>query len=670
MTIWRWSARGVWLGPLAFALSLIGTELLSSENVRIRTVPVLLVAGSLAVVAWCNAKWAVPFPNDCGKSKAPPEFQRRRFAFGLLAGAILVSAFSHAAYLRAPHATFGLAGWLWLAGISLVIAAALLRPAAGSAQDASGHLDSPNWTRWEMAVLSVIALFAVLLRVWNLRNVPFNIYPDEIMTGSVAERLYLLGPSPPLFSTVWSDVELPALWFAIVAAALKLGGVSLAVVRLPAALFGAATVLPFYGFLRNTWGRVAAISGSSIMAFSAVDVHYSRMALNNITTPFFWTVCFFFLMRGLRTRMPIDWILAGLAGGISEHFYYGTRLLPFILVAFVAYLVVIHWCHARHYLTQLGWLVLGYLVGFGPLLSYFVTHHGLYYGRGAGLMTWNHVPTSWLDFQKMWHTLWPIASENLLGISTRTAQDIMYYAPLLLKPEAALLVLGVTLILWRWRHPAAFLLLVSGVGVLVVGGTLVMYPNGSPPMPAHWTPAFPAFYAAIAVPFGAWIQATEASPSQRWRWIAPALVALGLAILACANIDFYFREYYADPETLRSKHYRTSQTLYEEQTIQSRYMASLGPNYRVIVVGRSPYPYDAETTRYLVSGQEYIIMANPEPALSSIRQSDGKGLAFLLFPGNEQYREIIHARFPGGTDKEVPNSIGQHLFWTYLLKPN
>jgi 4-amino-4-deoxy-L-arabinose transferase-like glycosyltransferase len=316
-----------------------------------------------------------------------------------------------------------------------------------------------------------IAVVALVLRVSNLRDVPFNIYPDEVMTGLVAERAYLSGsnPAPALFSTLWSDIDLPALWFAIVAAALKLGGVGLARVRLPAALFGAATVLPFYGLVRGVWGRVAAIAGASIMAFSAANLHYSRMALSNITTPFFWVVCFFFVIRGLRSRRPIDWTLAGLAAGVSEHFYYGTRLLPFILIAFIVYLLIVHWPEARQYLRQVGWLILGYLIGFGPLLSYILTHPGLYYGRGAGLMTWNHMPANWDDLQQMWNTLWPIMSENLLGISTHSAQDIMYYAPLLLRAEAALLVLGVALLVWRWRHPAAFLLLLSGVAVLFVG---------------------------------------------------------------------------------------------------------------------------------------------------------------------------------------------------------
>jgi 4-amino-4-deoxy-L-arabinose transferase-like glycosyltransferase len=664
-------ARGVWLGPVAFVLSLLGTELLGRESLRNFAVLLLLAAGVSAVLAWSDARWSAAFAVGSGTLiNANPEGLRRRSVLATLGGAVVFSALSHVAFLASPRETFGAAGWLWLGGIAVVIAAAALSSAAHSPQN-SGEADgSPVWTWWEVAVVASIAVLALALRVWDLRDVPFNIYPDEIMTGSIAERAYVSGqgPAPSLFSTMWSDVELPALWFAIVAGALKLGGIGLATIRLPAALFGAATVLPFYGLVRGVWGRIAAIAGASIMAFSAANVQYSRMALNNITTPFFWTVCFFFLMRGLRSRRPTDWTLAGVAAGASEHFYYGTRLLPFILAAFVAYLLVLHWRRARHYLAQFGWLVLGYLIGFGPLLSYFMTHPGLYYGRGAGLMTWNRIPTSWHDLQQMWSTLWPIMSENLLGISTQSAQDIMYYAPLLLPAEAALLVLGVALLAWRWRHPAAFLVLLAGLGVLFVGGTLILYPNSAPPMLAHWTPAFPAFYAAIAVPIAAWVESTEVWLGGRQRWMPIAVVAMGLVTLAYANINFYFYRYYADPESLRNERYKAAQGLYEEQTVQSRYMALLGPAYRVVTVGQSPYPYDANTTRYLVTGQDYMTMRDPEDQLS-LEPVAGRGLAFLFFPGNEQYQERIRERYPGGKAGEVRNPLGRHVFYTYVVEP-
>src|SRR5205814_947507 len=190
-------------------------------------------------------------------------------------------------------------------------------------------------------------------------------------------------------------------------------------------------------------------------------------------------------------------------------------------------------------------------------------------------------------------------------------------------------VLGVALLVWRWRHPAAFLVLLSGFAVLFVGGTLVLYPNSSPPMLAHWTPAFPAFFAAIAVAVGAWESCATAMIPRDGRWITMVAVLGGLALLAYANIGFYFHGYYANPENLRSQRYKAAQRLYEVQTVQSRYMASLGSAYRVVVVGKSAYPYDAEITQYLVHDQEYIMTYDPQtqPPLAPVA---GKGMAFLF----------------------------------------
>ncbi len=47
----------------------------------------------------------------------------------------------------------------------------------------------------------------------------------------------------------------------------------------------------------------------------------------------------------------------------------------------------------------------------------------------------------------------------------------------------------------------------------------------------------------------------------------------------------------------------------------------------------------------------------------------GKGLAFLFFPGNEQYREMVRQRYPGGTEGEVRNPVGRHVFYTYVVEP-
>ena len=656
----------VWGGPIVYLIALLGTWLLANESVRPWAVLVLVASAMLAVVLWRRQNWLSAFPSDA-TARTRVNRSRLFYLFGVTVAMLLVLA-ADLRYAAAPSETFGLAGILWIAGIALLLCSAFF--GSHSLWGVSNAPRLPRWPTWEMALLAVLFVLALLSRVWNLRNFPDNIYPDEIMTGTVATQSYLSPTTPPsVFSTLWNGIDLPALWFWFVAVFLKLGGTSLAMLRLPAALFGAATVISLYALLRGTWGRYAAIAGSTIMAFSVSNVHYSRLALNNIVTQFFWATCFFFLLRALRSRRPSDWALAGLSAGLSEYFYYGTRLLPFILAMFIVFLVAVHWKHARQYAGGFLLLAGSYFVGFGPLLLHFIRNPNLYLGRGASLLIWSpHFPISFADFHRAWKTIWPVLSENLLGISTHTSQDIVFYGPLLLPAESALLVLGVALLLWHWRHPAAFLILTSGLGVLLVGGTLVAYPNSVPPLINHWAPAFPAFYVALAVPAGAWITAGQSELEQRLRWILPVTVAIALLVLGWCNLHFYFHRYYADPENLRSKAYRSAQRNYEVQTVQSRYSASLGPDYKVFTVGQSSWPYDPVTTRYLVSEEKWTLLTNPATELASITRDD-KGVAFLFFPGNEQYQQTTHELFPGGKHGEVTSRHGKHLFYTYVLTP-
>jgi 4-amino-4-deoxy-L-arabinose transferase-like glycosyltransferase len=689
---------GLWLGILAYLLALLGTVALAPEGIRLIGAGLLVAAATLAVLAWGRQAWITVFPKErpAGAQAARPG---SRWPLAASAGAVVILLGADLAFAADPGEAFGPAGWLWLASMALLVASTLawsrqgspLRQQAGpervvstlpvrvkgnrdgaraiDAQAASSteRASEAPWAGWEVALFAGIVLLALVLRVWNLSAYPDNIYPDEIMTGTVAAGAYGgAQAAPPLFSTLWSGIDLPALWFWIVWAFTHVGGSTLVMLRMPGALFGAATTIPFYLLVRGVWGRVAAIGGTAIMAFSVSDVHYSRLALNNIVTPFFWAVCFLFLLRGLRTGRPVDWALAGLAAGLSEHFYYGTRLLPFLLVAFFAYLLAVHWRQARSYARHFALLALGYLAGFGPLLVYFVRNPSLYFGRGADLSSWHTIPTSLDELGRMVGTLWPIMAENLLGFSTHSSQDITFYAPLLLPAEAALLVLGVGLLVWKWKHPAAFLMLLSGVGVLFVGGTLVQELNSAPPQIIHWTPAFPAFYAALAVPVGAWARSAQAALPTTRRWVVPATVGAGLALLAVLNITFYFNGYHADPDSLANEGYRTAQGYYDAQTAQSRFVASLGPGYKTVIVGQSTQPYDAATTSYLMgTNADVVKITNPDSDLASL-QAGGKRMAFIFFPGSEQYEPAVRERWPGGVDGQVKSASGKLLFYTYM----
>jgi 4-amino-4-deoxy-L-arabinose transferase-like glycosyltransferase len=677
MTKW-WSIRGLWPGALALLSSLAGTLLIQAEGTRLLGVLWLLAAVGLGVLAWREESWGEAFPSVKGAlaEGATRAAAGRRGPVLALAGialSALLVVWADLALAGNPEEPFGPAGWLWLGGMALLAVSAYVwdRGVRVSPTDPS------IWPRWEVGAFAGIVLLSLVLRVWDLRSFPNNIYPDEIMTGQVANGAFMSGQAPPsLFSTLWGGIDLPALWFFIVSRFQMAGGSTLEMLRLPGALFGAATVVPFYLMVRGVWGRWAAIGGAAIVAASASNLHYSRVALNNIVAPFFWALCFFFLLRAIRERRALDWALAGLSAGMSEHFYNGTRLLPFVLIAFLIFLLIFYWSQARAVISGYGLVVLGYLAGFGPLLSHFLRNPGLYFGRGTEMLAWKGgIPTSLDELGRMWSTLAPIAGDNLLGFSTAPSQDIIYFAPLLLAPEAALLVVGVALLAWKWKHPAAFLMLLSGLGVMFVGGTLVTYPNASFPQINHWTPAFPAIYAAIGIPIGFLARSVAVRLSEGRRWVMPAALGVSLAALIGWNTGFYFTEYKANAGLLRSENYRRAQEYYDVQTAQSRYIASLGRGYRVVWVGQTAQPYDASFTYALLGSNEDegslqggVRIANPETELGAV-QAQGQELAFILFPESEQHRPIVEGTHPGGQWRQVSGPTGTPLFSTYEVEP-
>ncbi len=654
-----WTTRGLWLGAVAYITALAGTLLLWPDAARASGVGLIVVAALLAAVAWSG--WVLAPGIGPRPDGLPMGGERRRvLAVAGVGIAGLLALAADAQFLGHPQETFGLAGVLWVGGMILLVIAAATWPGPAPAA-ARMRVPRLRLSRAQVAeALAVAGLLALALvvRTWALGDLPYAIHPDEIETGRVAAQGYLQGPGAPVFSTLWADINLPALWFAGVAAAVNLGGHTLAALRLPAALFGAATILPFYGMVRAGWGRAAALGGTFLLATGAVAIQYSRVTINNIVTPFFWAACFCFLLRGLQTRRPRDWVLAGLAAGLSEYGYYGTHLLPFILSAFAGYLLVLHGRAALRLLGLWGLTVLAYLVAFGPLLAYYSGHPDLYFGRGAGVLTWDHIPRDWADWARMWDTLWPLFAQNLLGLSTQPDQSSVYAAPLLLPAQGALLVLGVALLLRQWRRPAAFLMLLSGLGVLFVGGTLV---HGTPFI-AHWTPAFPAFYAALAVPIGAW---AAAIPARAWprafrgprpAHLLPGLLAAGILLAGALDVDFYFQ------------YYQVTRPEFEIRAAADRWAAALGPDYRVRMVGRTWQPYDAEALSYLLPGQDGGTLYNPAAELPLPGQA-GRGLAFAFFADDEQYLPLVQDLYPGGAAGAVQSHGGVHLFDTYVLAP-
>ena len=623
-----WATRGVTMGALAVGLGALGETLLFQEAQR--SLGAALLGGAMVVgaVAWSGVRDAPLPPAAAGDAVAGRAAPRRAVALRLagIAGALLLAWGAIQAWGADPDAVFGWQGVLWVASVALLLLACARWYPATARPD-----PGPAWTRGERALFVGLILLSLATHLIALDTIPWRFHYDESIARTEALRVYQGTLS--LFTTTWHVTGLPSGWFVIPAGLIRLVGDGLGGTRLGVALIGALLVIPVYGLARLAWGRAVAAPAAFVMSVSAAAVHYSRVSIINMTTPFCWTVCFYFLLRGLHSRRPGDFAWAGLAAGFSMYTYYGTRLLPYLLLAFAAYLAVFHFRVFRERLALLALVPVGFVIGFGPLLAYFLRYPGVWSGRGLEYLTVPPViPTTWEAIVADWEILAPLIDRNVLGLSVIASRDSTYWAPLLLPAEAALFWLGLGVLLWRWRQPAAFLAVLWLVGVLFVGGTLV----GEQFIPAlnHWTPAFPVFYLALALPGALWLRALRRTGRRPWR-AGGAIVAGGLVVLALANAYTYLVTY--PPRVPPSF-----------PSAQGHLFATLAARDRVRFVGHAWETYYTEIRAMMAPDLRVSVLLNPSRALPLAADDPGDDLLFVFNPDMLPYVLLFQHYYPGG----------------------
>jgi 4-amino-4-deoxy-L-arabinose transferase-like glycosyltransferase len=635
MRIRLWTGRGVTLGLLALVVGGIGEILLFHQRWQCFGAGLLLGAMALGVVAWGGIQdRALPQERIRDKGKRI-KAGILPYPFGIV-GAFALSAAGMVAWFADPDAIFGWQGVLWLASVTLLV----LTSAGRQTADSDANL-GPRWCRAESIIFGGIIALALFTYLADLNDIPWRFHYDEVLAYEEAMRFYR-GPQVSLFTTTWHGTSLPSMWFAISGMLMHLGGTGLGGVRLGVALVGALTVIPLYGLTRLIGGRTAAALASFGLATSPVAVHYSRVSINNSTTAFFWTLCFYFLVRGLRSHRTSDYAWTGLVAGLSMYTYFGTRLLPYILLAFVGYLAAFHFRMFRARIGHFALLVVGFVVGFGPLLAYFIRNPGMWEGRGLDQLNVREiVPTTWDALVANWNTLAPIAWQNFLGLSVVPSGDHVYWAPLLSPVEAVLFLLGVGVLVWRWRQPASFLVLLWGASVLFVGGTLLDRLH----VPAfnHWTAAFPMFFLTLSLPPALLLRSLRQISRQSWGY-ARGAVAGGFALLAVSNAYFYLAVY---PTGVPPAY----------EAAQGRFLATLGPGDRVRFVGNSWQPFYSALGEMLAPTVTANELINPSRELPLAADPE-HDLVFIFNNDETHYIPLIQHYYPDGKLEQIQTPGG------------
>lgn len=357
---------------------------------------------------------------------------------------------------------------LWVASMAL---AAL---AVHAPREASAVSPTHRWTFVDAAIALAILGIALLLRVPALGERPV-LGGDEAAWGVFARGILSQGGNP--FGFGWYGW--PALGEYVTAASLRVQGATVEALRTPSAVAGSLTAVLVYAYAARIAGRLAGTVAGLVAATLILHVHMSRQGLQNVFDGLLAVLALAALERAWFERQRDLFIVAGAALAIAQHFYASARVLPLIVMAWVALRAIAE----RHHAAE-RWR--------GVAAMAFV----------AGVASWPQVslaladPANWLaPFTRVLpsHSPGPDAAApgaTAAAVLARTRDAVLgFFAidmrgafappmPLLPPLAAAAFACGLAALVLRWREPSSQLLALWIASVVAISALSESTPAG------------------------------------------------------------------------------------------------------------------------------------------------------------------------------------------------
>lgn len=594
---------------------------------------------------------------------------------------------------------------LWLASILLMLAAALLhdrRTQLWRRLVAVTHFDRYDW-------LAMLALFAValFLRTYLLDADLPAMHGDEGEMGGLA-RTALFGPGAgrgvlplPYFRTGFLDH--PTLFHFLQAGALVLVGDTIYSLKLLSALFGALCAPTIYVIGRVGWGRSAGLVAAWLLAVSHLHIQFSRIALNNIETVWF-TITFVMLAILVdalgelpRTkvaaptagaeRTPADdaaagdsasgntpptpaaaaeaadrrlllFLLIGLTVGLSQYFYYGSRLIAILAIPLLLLLWITGRATLRDLLVSAASAVAVYL----PLLDFYARNLPSFINRTRGVTVFSqegvqHVLGPAATWPGDWWPLLLYQTQRNAEFFVSSGDRSAFYMPEFpgfdpLTVAFFWLGLGVLAIQWR-RFPAQAVLLWLCVGVLLGGIATNDAPNA---------PRLIVVVPALFVIAGAAAQKLFDMAGAVWprgkRWIAGvATVALCAATLQTNYTTYFVRYAQMQPNAGWS--------------VMAHMMEEHATTHRSLLMGAPILFAEHGTIRFIADAADRanLFAVDEFPAQATLAAAKGQGVLLIALPHHLNELAAIEQQFPGGESGDYYDALDRLVFAYYQLPP-
>jgi hypothetical protein len=533
----------------------------------------------------------------------------------------------------------------WLAGILLAVLGSWRFSARQS------HL------RFDKVVLSFSFLVgaAFIIRGVDVTHIPPVLTGDEGSVGLSALR-FLNGESNNIFTVGW--FSFPALFFYLQSISISLLGQTIAALRLPSALIGGLTVGFAFLLARKMFGGQTAWFAALFLAAYHFHNHFSRLGLNNIWDGLWFVIVLGAVWESWQDERHNLWILAGLALGFSQYFYVTSRLLIFVVLAFLTIVALRDRRRFVRLFPQIMNMLLVAMVVFLPLAIFFLKHPDEFmapFNRVSVMGRWMQVTVASTGLSP-----WQILAQQLnLSFQAlfRVPLHFFYEAnvPLLRPLSAALFFLGIVTLIARYRE-SRFVLLGIWIVTFIFTGAL----SESVPAAQRYLAIAPAL--SICVGYG--LFALLRRLTDLWPGLLRLSFVIGLLVICLVGMDelnFYFFTYIPNSD-LGGFNTRVAQRLAD-------YLENKNENWSVLMYGSPNLGYRSiPSLPYLLPDVVGLDMVAPWGSSENpLPKSDH--LLFVFLPNHERDLRQVRASLPGGKLIEELGPKYQLLFWLYKVNP-
>lgn len=421
---------------------------------------ILLAAGRLLQARFKPPKWIVQLAGwlDIFPWQVP------FIPAALLAGALVYPLAGDTSQAKHPVA----AALCWLAGISLVL--------VGCWNFKKGKKES-DVTVGETILVGALLALALLLRITATSHIPVILGGDEGVIG-YASVAFADGQSNNLFNTTLSS---PSFYFALQGLSIRVFGHTIEALRFSSVIAGTLAVLAVYWLARTFFNRWMAFLAGAYMAVFHFNIHFSRVALQNIWEELISAVIIAGLWEGWKNKRRSGFLMAGLVMGLAQNFFPAVRLMFVVLFLWFLFLLLRERKQFWRRMPDLVIFGLVCLVVILPLVNYYAKNWAIYeepLPRSFILSPSGPAHThAFGSGQPLAQVLKKQFTQAALGYTHQDIQD--WYTPetpMLLPLPAALFVIGMILTLFKVYDPRCAMLLILLVGDMVLGVALTTNP--------------------------------------------------------------------------------------------------------------------------------------------------------------------------------------------------